>query len=306
MLQATYLFIKQILTFGNFRSSQIPKSVLNKLLTEFTKVKNKDIILIPEFISKFCKGDWILIVDETVNGKYGLKHITRKLKILNNGGYCFGYKVVLFLLNKDNLTIPIGFGFYHKDSESVCEITLKFLSRLRNKFNVRPEIVLADGAYDVDKLIKRLTDYGWACIVRCRSNRTLSKAKVKKLIPRGYGEAQGELKNKTKVKIFRRKDRFFLCNRMLMSMQKAVKYYTSRWKIEESFRFLKSCIGIKRCQQHRTIFQEIFIWMCLIALTYFSCQASILGCSMYKCFNNVIFGYQNFDLSILQELLRMN
>ena len=301
-----HLFINRILTFGNFKSSQIPKSVLNKLLTEFTNIKNKDVIVIQEFIRKFCKEGWNLIADETINGKYGLKYITRKLKILNNGGYCFGYKVVLFLLNKDNLTIPIGFGFYHKDSESVSEITLNFISQLRNDFDVRPEIFVADGAYDVDKLIKRLTDYGWACVIRCRSNRNLSKAKIKKLIPRGFGEAQGKLKNQTKVKIFRRKDRFFICNRMLMSMQKAVKYYEKRWKVEESFRFLKSCIGIKRCQQHRTISQEIFIWMCLIAFAYFSYQQSILGNSIYELFNNVIFGYQEFDLSILKELLSMN
>lgn len=306
MIQATYLFIKHILTFGNFQSSQIPKSVLNKLLTEFTKLKNKDVILIPEFIRKFCKGGGTLIVDETVNGKYGLKHVVRKLKILNNGGYCLGYKVVLFLWNKDNLRIPIGFGFYHKDSESVSEITLKFLGRLRNEFKIRPEIFVADGSYDVDKLIKRLTDYGWSCMIRCRSNRTLSKNKVKKLIPRGYGEAQGRLKNKTKVKIFRRKERYFICNRMLMNMQNAIKYYKSRWKVEESFRFLKSCIGIKRCQQHRTISQEIFIWMCLIAFAYFSYQESISDHSIYKCFDNVIFGYQNFDLAILKEILTMN
>ena len=206
-------------------------------------------------------------------------------------------------MNKDNLTIPIGFGFYHKESESVCEITLNFLSILRNKFKVEPEIFLADGAYDVDKIIKRLTDYGWPCVIRCRSNRTLSKTQIRKLIPRGYGEAKGKLRNKTKAKIFRRKNRFFIANRMLMSMEEAVNYYKRRWTIEESFRFLKSCIGIKRCQQHGTISQEIFIWMCLIAYAYFSCLASRLDSSLYKCFDNVIFDNKGFDLSLLEELL---
>ena len=93
---------------------------------------------------------------------------------------------------------------------------------------------------------------------------------------------------------------------MLMSMQKAVNYYKIRWKVEESFRFLKSCIGIKRCQQHRTIFQEIFIWMCLIAFAFFSYQESISRNSMYKLYDNVIFGYRNFDLATLAELLAMN
>ena len=306
MLQATHLFIKQILTFGKFQSSKISKRVYAELLTEFTNIKNKNVIVIPEFINKFCRNGWNLIVDETVNSKYGLKHITRKLKILNNGGYCNGYKVVVFLLNKENFTIPIGFAFYHKESGSVSELTLNFIGRLRNEFNVKPKTFIADGAYDVNKLIKRLTDYGWACIIRCKSSRKFNKTPLKKLIPRGFGEVKGELKNKTKVKVFRRKERYFISNRMLMSMQKAVKSYTFRWKVEESFRFLKSCIGIKRCQQHRTISQEIFIWMCLIAFSYFSYQESISGDSMYKLYDNVIFGLQDFNLPLLKELFTMN
>jgi len=143
-------------------------------------------------------------------------------------------------------------------------------------------------------------------MIRCRSNRIFNKTPLKKLIPRGYGETKGELKNRTKVKVFRRKNRYFICNRMLMNMQKAVNYYNTRWKVEESFRFLKSCIGIKRCQQHGTISQEIFIWMCLIAFAFFSYKESISDCSIYKCFDNVIFGYQDFDLLVLEKLLAIN
>ncbi|MFA6274485.1 MAG: transposase [Candidatus Paceibacterota bacterium] len=306
MIQAMHLFINRILTFGNFKSSQIPKRVFDELLTGFANRKNKDVILFPELLNKFGKSGGTLIVDETVNPKYGLKHITRKLKILNNGGFCKGYKVVLFLWSKAGLQIPVGFGFYHKESDSVCEITLSFISRLRNEFDIKPDMIVADGAYDVDKLIKRITDYGWRCVIRCRSTRVLSKIPIRKLIPRGFGDASGELKNKTKVKIFRRKNRYYTSNRMLMTMQEAVKHYTKRWKIEESFRFLKSCIGIKRCQQHGTISQEIFIWICLIAFAYFSYQGNITDKSMYKCFENVIFGYNDFDLSILKEIMAMN
>ena len=73
MLQLIAIFINRILTFGNFRSSEIPKRVLNKLLTEFIK--------------NFAKGEWNIIVDETINDKYGLERIRRKFKMLNNGGY---------------------------------------------------------------------------------------------------------------------------------------------------------------------------------------------------------------------------
>lgn len=159
MIQTIFLIFKNIFKFGKFNSSQIPKSIFRELLTEFTNYKNKDVILIPQFIHKYCRSGGSLIVDETINAKYGLKNIVRKLKVLHNGGYCMGYKLVLFLWNKENLRIPIGFALYHKQSASVAELTLKFISKLRNEYKITPDMFLADGAYCVDKLMKRLTDY---------------------------------------------------------------------------------------------------------------------------------------------------
>ncbi len=302
MIKAAHLIVKNILKLGKFNSSQIPKRVYSELLTAFTNYKNKDIIVIPQFIHKYCRSGGNLIVDETVIEKYGLKHIVRKLKILNNGGYCMGYKIVLFIWNKESLRIPIGFALYHKESDSVNELTLKFISKLRNEFKIKPDMFLADGAYCVNKLMKRLTDYNWAFMIRFKSNRKLSGRPIKKLIARGYGNAKGYLKNGTKIKVFRRKERFYASNRMLLDMQQAVKYYIKRWKVEETFRVLKSCVGIKRCQQHRTISQEIFIWMCLIAFTYLE---TFSNNSIYKTFNDVIFDKQKVDINHFKDILTM-
>jgi IS4 transposase len=130
----------------------------------------------------------------------------------------------------------------------------------------------------------------------------MDKTSIKKLIPRRIGEAKGNLRNKEKAKVFRDRKRFYLSNRMLLKRKKAQQYYASRWKIEESFRFLKSCIGLNGCQQHRTIFQEIFIWMCLITFAYFSFQESFSDDTIYKCFHNVIFGDQEFDYAFLERI----
>ena len=146
MIQEIYLYIKQILSFDKFKSTQLPQKVFKELLTAFSEMKNKDVILFPELINKVSSLGGTLIVDETINSKYGLKSIARKLKNLTNGGYCNGYKVVLFLWNKDGLRIPLGFGLYHKESGSVSDITMNFISRLRNDFNFYPEMFVADGA----------------------------------------------------------------------------------------------------------------------------------------------------------------
>lgn len=143
---------------------------------------------------------------------------------------------------------------------------LDCLSCLRNEYKLKPQVVLADGFFSTDKIIKRLVDYGWPLVFRWKSNRKLNNTRIKELIPRGYGDFQGYLKNGTKVKIFRRRNRFYETNRMLMTMQNIVKLYKSRWIIEETFRILKVCIGLKRCQQHSITLQELFIYCCFVAL----------------------------------------
>ena len=90
MIQEIYLYIKQILSFDKFKSTQLPQKVFKELLTAFSEMKNKDVILFPELINKVSSLGGTLIVDETINSKYGLKSIARKLKNLTNGGYCNG------------------------------------------------------------------------------------------------------------------------------------------------------------------------------------------------------------------------
>jgi len=93
---------------------------------------------------------------------------------------------------------------------------------------------------------------------------------------------------------------------MQFEMEDVVRLYKIRWKIEETFRILKSVIGINRCQQHSIKAQEIFLWICMIT---FSCLERIrtdLGDSIYKTKSNVIFQNANIDTSILNEVLAMN
>src|SRR5690606_5370890 len=129
----------------------------------------------------------------------------RKLKILNTSGYADGYKILLFLWECPLGRIPIGFAIWHKESRSLNELTLEVLSLLRNRYGLKPEAMLADGAFSTDKMLKRLEDYGWPTVMRFNQRRKLENMRLPKLIERGYGSTQGVLKNGAKVKVFRRK-----------------------------------------------------------------------------------------------------
>ena len=295
------LFINQLLNYGNFKSSAIPRKYHRELLTEFSKIKNKNTVFIPSLI-KLCRNtEGILIIDDTNNPKYGLKNIARKMKNLKTSGYESGYKILLFLWQTDNYRIPIGFALWHKESPSLNELALLGLSRLRNEFKLKPRVILADGFYSADKVVKRLTDYGWPLVKRWRNNRKLDGLKIKQQIPRGFGDYQGYLQNGSKVKIFRRRNRFYITNRMLLSMNDAIKLYKKRWSIEETFKILKSQLGLNRCQQHSLMSQEIFIFLCLIAFSYLE---KIKGYSIYKTRETVIFQTVSLDYSILNKVFK--
>lgn len=288
MLEHFPLFAKRLLDVGGFRVSKLPRNLYSNLLTAFSSLLEQPVVMINPLVrlaKRFGKGR--LVIDDTCNPKYGLAQWTRKLKILTNGSYRQGYKILLFLWECEGGRIPLGFALWHKQTASLSELTLQGLSLLRNQYGLKPEAVVADGAFSTDKLLKRLEDYGWPCVMRFKGNRKLGEERVDKIIPRGYGSSQGQLKNGTKVKVFRRKSRFYVCNRMLWTMAKAVAVYTRRWKVEEVFRALKQCVGLAGCQQHSMRAQGLYVLMCFLLFTSLELYS---GQSVYQTAQAVISG----------------
>ena len=113
MIQALRLFAKQILSFGGFKASRIPHKIHQELLTAFSRVLAQDVVIIEplvELAKRMGKGR--LILDDTANPKYGLKHWARKLKIIGTSGYEHGYKILLFLWECGGYRIPLGFALW--------------------------------------------------------------------------------------------------------------------------------------------------------------------------------------------------
>lgn len=298
MIQAFTIFAKQILEVGGFKVSKLPGWVLTALLTAFSDMLNKDVVIILPLLKLVKRlGDGNLVIDDTTNPKYGLKKWARKMKIVGTSGFEHGYKILLFLWECDFGRIPIGFALWHKESKSLNELTLRGLSLLRNRHKLKPQAVLFDGAFSTDKILKRLEDYGWPCVARFRNNRKLGNKGVQKLIARGYGDVQGRLKNGVKVKVFRRKNRFFVCNRMTWTMREAISLYKKRWKIEEVFRAVKGLLGLNRCQQHSMMAQSMYLFVCF---ALFACLEINSTYSVYKTAQEVTSGQLDLQNLISQ------
>lgn len=289
MIQAFTAFAKKLLVSGGFKVTEFPKKAYQELLIGLTEMQEGEVVIIPGMLEWAKVHPGYLVIDDTKNPKYGLKHLAKKLKILANGATRTGYEVVLLLWLVPGFgRFPLGFALSHKGTDTPAELALKGISLLRNRHNLRPHALLADGAFSTDDTLKRLTDYGWFFVMRSKNTRTVSGVQVKRLIPRGYGETEGFLKNGVKVKVIRDRKHFLFCNRMLLERQAIQTLYRLRWKIEEVFRVLKSGIGLHGCQQHSMQAQGIFVSACLLL---FSCLEIVSGGNPYQALSNVSSGH---------------
>lgn len=269
MIQALTAFAKQLLVSGGFKVSEFPPKAYRELLKGLERLQEEQLIILPGMIELVKAHPGYLVADDTKNPKYGLKHRVKKLKILTNGATRMGYEIVLLLWIVPGFgRFPLGFALSHKGTDSPAELVLQGMGLLRNRHDLRPKAILADGAFSTDGMLKRLTDYGWVFVMQGRNNRLVSGLAVKRLIPRGYGEAEGFLKNGVKLKVVRDRKHFLFCNRMLLERHVIQALYRLRWKIEEVFRVLKSGIGLGGCQQHSMRAQGIFVSACLLLFSH--------------------------------------
>jgi hypothetical protein len=302
MIQGLTAFAKQLLTSGGFRVTEFPAKAYRELLIGFTQAQEGEMVIIPELVELAKAHPGYLVIDDTKNPKYGLLHLAKKLKILSNGATRTGYEVLLLLWVVPGMgRFPLGFALSHKGTHSPAELALQGMGILRNRYDLRPKAILADGAFSTDATLKRLTDYGWTLVMRGRNNRSVSGSAVKRLIPRGYGETEGFLKNGVKLKIVRDRKHFIFCNRMMLERQAIQALYRLRWKIEEVFRVLKSGIGLGGCQQHSMRAQGIFVSACLLL---FSCLEIVSGGKPYSALASVNSGQLQPENLICMELFR--
>jgi hypothetical protein len=300
MLEIFSRFVQQMLITGEFKVSDLSGKLYRSLLTAAEQLPEGGVILIPGLVELAKMKPGRLIVDDTSSPKYAkLKGLSRKLYIPSTGGYCDGYRVLLFLWESEGNRFPIAFALWHKEGAPLLELTMEGFSLLRNQAELKPSLVLGDGAFGTENLVKRLNDYGWPCIFRLKNNRKFSGEKIKRLIPRGYGQTVTKLDNGVKIKVIRRKNHFLQCNRVTWEQSKIRSEYTKRWNIEEVFRILKSCLSLCGCQQHSVRKQALYVLLCCVTLAFMEQHLNI---SPYAARNAAISGKLDPQNLILPSL----
>ena len=174
---------------------------------------------------------------------------------------------------------------------------------LRNEFGLKPKMTIADAGFSTLETLKRLNNYGWGFVMKARKSYKLGKKQIKHQIQEGYGTKIDTLSNGIKVKVVRRPRRVFVTNRVSLSWQEVLEYYGERWIIEEVFRFLKSCIGLNRCQQHSIMAQGIYIFGCFISYALIEQIKDKLKITSYKVSNLLYSGDITIDKSLIKQVL---
>lgn len=306
MLEVMNEFVNKIVSFGKFKRSEISDKAYGQLLTSFQDMLKHDVVMIPAIIKKIKHEIGRLLLDTTDNPKYGLKEIAIKMKNLSNGGYSEGFKIVLFLYKVGKKTYPLGFALIHKESKTQEELVLNGLSRLRNEFKLKPKMTIADAGFSTLETLKRLNNYGWGFVMKVKKSYKLGNKQIKHQIIGGYGEKIGALSNGVKVKVVRRPNRVFITNRVSLTWQEILEYYGERWTIEETFRVLKTCIGLDRCQQHTITAQGIYTFGCLAAYAVIESIRDKLETTFYKVADLLYSGDIAIDNSTIAGVFAMS
>jgi len=306
MLEVMNEFVNKIVSFSKFKRSKFSNRAYGQLLMSFQDMLKHEVVMIPAIINKVKHEIGRLLLDTTDNPKYGLKEIAIKMKNLSNGGYSEGFKIVLFLYKVGKKTYPLGFALIHKGSKTQEELVLNGLSRLRNEFKLKPKMVIADAGFSTLETVKRLNGYGYGFVMKVRKSYKLGNKQIKHQIIGGYGEKIGKLSNGVKVKVVRRPNRVFITNRVSLTWQEILEYYGERWTIEETFRVLKTCIGLDRCQQHTITAQGVYTFGCLAAYAVIESIRDKLETTFYKVADLLYSGDIVIDNSTIAGVFAMS
>lgn len=200
--------------------------------------------------SLFCLGEGWAILDEIVIAKsiesVLMASVKRRRK--SAGGYVTpSIAVVLLLWSDGRQRVPLAFE-YRQGPESVQELGLRLLRRLRNQFKLRPRCVLFDAGFFSLDFLKRIASYGWAFVCRVPKSICLDGKRIWRFKQQGFWNDPGKLSNGLKVRAVRRAGKFWLCNRVTWSAQEILSWYGKRACIEEVFRILKQCCHWGYCQ----------------------------------------------------------
>jgi hypothetical protein len=255
----------------------------------------------------FADNSGKLMFDEIVlaKSKRGITGIVKR-RYKSTGGYIVpGVSIILLVWVQGDLRFPIRFKLRHND-ENISESTLELLSWFRNKVKKKPESIVFDSGFPSYKILKRISDYGWTYVCRIPKSRRFNGKQIWKAQPRGYWNQVGVLSKGLKVKAVRRRNKFYITNRLTLKANDIVKIYSQRAIIEEVFRVLKQECHWSKCHlTNEAAYERFYIVgiLCFISLEYN--RINTFKQTIYKIRRQAIFGHLDVYIPDFDSIIQL-
>ena len=134
------------------------------------------------------------------------------------------------------------------------------LSYARNRLRCKPQFVLFDSWYPSQKLLKRLSDYGWDFICQLKQNRRCEGRPLVRYLQQPYWQATGYVSGDIKVCVVRYRRKYYATNRLSLSATEVRTLSRKRQEVEEVIRVLKSPVSLEACQAGYRRSSEASAW----------------------------------------------
>lgn len=246
-----------------------------------------------------------LMFDEIVLSK-SKREVTNFVKRSYKLTGCYvvpGVSIVVLVWTDGNIRIPIRFRI-QLNGEKANQSALYLLSWYRNKISKQIKYVAFDSGFASEKVFKRINDYGWCFVTRLPKSRQFNGKKIFKTHRGGYWNKVGYLSNGFKVKAVRRKDKFYITNKLNLEANKIVEMYRKRAIIEEVFRVLKQECHWSRCQlRDYKAYENYYIIgnISFLCLEYMRLQGFAL--TIYQIRRNILFYHINIPILYFKKVL---
>lgn len=242
------------------------------------------------FLLNHCLNNGYLIVDETDIDKSFAKAISGLAWIFSHrkNKYIFGYHLVVVVWTNGTITIPITWKLWQKSSDPSKQKTKQALALEMIKFctfilNIKPHAWLFDALYASEPILKFLNNHSLNFFSQVPKNRKFNHQQLKFWYKnRPYWQDIGYIKGKIKVRVVKNRKKYFITNVTGIPRQKLLDTYKIRWKIEEVFRYVKSQLGMEKCQCRSIQAQMNHFGVCFVLFVVLQDIAKKTGLTDYQ------------------------
>lgn len=207
-----------------------------------------------------------LIIDETdVDKSFG-----KKIPCLGwifshrKNKYIFGLHIVVVCWTNQQVTIPLAWKIYKKDSGiTKIDLAMELICYCLFRLRIQPKAWLFDSFYASEKLLKYLIKHNQYFYSQLPKNRKLNEITLSQTNNgRPYWQETGVIRGGIMVQVVKNRRKYYVTNEIGVTREAQLQTYKIRWKIEEVFRFVKQELGFERCQSQSLVGQNTHFGTC--------------------------------------------